>query len=275
MSAQSDRRLAAGYPEAEDVTTVILIDDRPLTRQCLAHWLELGNHHLRIVGAMPRLEHPDRLRHYGRIDLAVLSVGHLMASEPAVAATLERLQEVLPDAPRILVSDREDVSAVTEAVKRGVRGYIPTSLESHIVIEAMRFVRAGGTYVPASVLSESTEGRKNGYHTDADEPPARLRGFTERELEVLEHLRQGKPNKIIAHELSMQESTVKIHVRRIMKKLKATNRTQAAFLAQRLSDEASDAPNERPAAPPSNGSSTSPHSMIGRSNRIGSETLTE
>jgi DNA-binding NarL/FixJ family response regulator len=273
MSAQSDRR-AAGYPEAEDVTTVILIDDRPLTRQCLAHWLELGNHHLRIVGAMPRLEHPDRLRHYGRIDLAVLSVGHLMASEPAVATTLERLQEVLPDAPRILVSDREDVPAVTEAVKRGVRGYIPTSLESHIVIEAMRFVRAGGTYVPASVLSENAGGRTNGYHTDADAAPTRLRGFTERELEVLEHLRQGKPNKIIAHELSMQESTVKIHVRRIMKKLKATNRTQAAFLAQRLS-EASDAPDEGATEPPPNGSSTLSHSMIGKSNRIGSETLTE
>jgi DNA-binding NarL/FixJ family response regulator len=50
----------------------------------------------------------------------------------------------------------------------------------------------------------------------------------------LDRLRQGMPNKLIAYELQMQESTVKVHVRHIMKKLKATNRTQAALLATQV-----------------------------------------
>jgi DNA-binding NarL/FixJ family response regulator len=60
-------------------------------------------------------------------------------------------------------------------------------------------------------------------------------GFTPRQLEVLRLLRQGKPNKIIAYELDVEESTVKVHVRHIMRKLKATNRTHAVVLANQLS----------------------------------------
>ncbi len=58
-------------------------------------------------------------------------------------------------------------------------------------------------------------------------------GFTCREAEVVRLLRQGKPNKIIAFELSISESTVKVHIRNIMKKLNATNRTQVVFLIQK------------------------------------------
>ena len=55
-------------------------------------------------------------------------------------------------------------------------------------------------------------------------------------MAVLAQLRQGKANKLIAHELSMSESTVKVHVRNIMRKMGATNRTQAVYKAQQLSN---------------------------------------
>ena len=58
--------------------------------------------------------------------------------------------------------------------------------------------------------------------------------LTPRELSVIDLLREGKPNKLIAARLDMQESTVKVHVRNILKKLNATNRTHAAFVANRL-----------------------------------------
>jgi DNA-binding NarL/FixJ family response regulator len=64
--------------------------------------------------------------------------------------------------------------------------------------------------------------------------------LTAREIEVLNGLRQGKSNKVIAYELNISISTVKIYVRNIMKKLKATNRTQVAFLLQRLMSIASE-----------------------------------
>jgi DNA-binding NarL/FixJ family response regulator len=234
MSAvQTDRHRVREDAEVPHSTTVILIDDRTLTRQCFAHWLEISDPHLRIVG-VPRLDQPERLRHYGRVDLAVVSIGILLASEPMVAATLDRLQEMMPEVPQIVVSDREDLRAVAEAIRRGVRGYIPTSLDSHVVVEALHFVQAGGTFVPASALINAATAPVLKTAGATQIASSSALGFTQREREVLGHLRQGKPNKIIAHELRMQESTVKVHVRRIMKKLKATNRTQAAFLAQRM-----------------------------------------
>jgi DNA-binding NarL/FixJ family response regulator len=64
-----------------------------------------------------------------------------------------------------------------------------------------------------------------------------LQDLTPRQKEVLQLLRKGKSNKIIAYELNMQESTVKVHVRQIMKKLKAINRTHAVFLASQIMEE--------------------------------------
>ena len=62
------------------------------------------------------------------------------------------------------------------------------------------------------------------------------RSLTPSEQRVLELLRDGKPNKVIARELDIEETTVKVHVRRILKKLNAANRTQAALVAQHMAD---------------------------------------
>jgi DNA-binding NarL/FixJ family response regulator len=61
--------------------------------------------------------------------------------------------------------------------------------------------------------------------------------FTARQTAVVEALRRGKANKIIAYELNMRESTVKVHVRNIMKKLRARNRTEVAFMTSRLMEQ--------------------------------------
>ena len=106
------------------------------------------------------------------------------------------------------------------------KGYIPMTMGFEIAIEAVRFVLAGGTYVPVEyVLS--------GY-LSASEPPQHLApsgAITSRELAVVRAIRQGKPHKTIAYELNMCESTVKVHVRHIMRKLRAKNRTEVAINA--------------------------------------------
>ena len=94
---------------------------------------------------------------------------------------------------------------------------------------AIRFVHAGGTYAPlGQLLTIPAERNPTAAASSADHQ------LTPRQAAVLEHLRQGKANKIIAYELSMSESTVKVHVRNIMRKLSATNRTQVAYKAQLL-----------------------------------------
>jgi DNA-binding NarL/FixJ family response regulator len=90
-------------------------------------------------------------------------------------------------------------------------------------------VKAGGTFAPLDLLLTPRP-------DPVREAPSvsQQSRLTSRQVMVLGHLQQGKANKIIAHELGMSESTVKVHVRNIMRKMGATNRTQAAYKAQNL-----------------------------------------
>jgi DNA-binding NarL/FixJ family response regulator len=94
--------------------------------------------------------------------------------------------------------------------------------------------RRGGSFVPVRALVHALTGARDGDRDGgAGTATSQAAGLTPREVDVLNLLREGKPNKIIAAQLDLKETTVKIHVRHIMKKLKATNRTEAALMAER------------------------------------------
>jgi DNA-binding NarL/FixJ family response regulator len=128
--------------------------------------------------------------------------------------------------PVVVVSDLDDASFVVNVMKHGVRGYIPTSLPLNVAVEAVRLVQAGGTFVPPCAL-EHDWSRRDGV-TKAGEL------LTERQMKVAEALCQGMANKQIAYALQMSEHTVKIHLRHIMRKLNARNRTEVAILANAI-----------------------------------------
>ena len=145
---------------------------------------------------------------------------------------LARLTRLLPT---VVLSDGEDLDQVLDVINRGARGFIPTSLSLDVVIEALRLVRAGGVFVPASSLIPAL--RNAAPRPTAGREPSGI--FTARQAAVVEAIGKGKANKTIAHELNMRESTVKVHVRNIMKKLSAKNRTEVALMANRLLGEPS------------------------------------
>jgi DNA-binding NarL/FixJ family response regulator len=233
----------AAARRSKGLITVLFLDPRPLTRECLSRWLQASARNLRILP----LADPAELAGDGSVasgeaaDLILFNIAGSEVAEPRVARAIEAFRLKLPDVPLVVLADREDTDAdaVAEAICRGARGYIPTTLHASLVIEALRLVAAGGTFVPTDALVNFMERRRaatagRGAGRRGPDDRLALGGFTARESEVLALLRQGKSNKIIAHELAMRESTAKVHVRRIMKKLNATNRTQAAFLASRL-----------------------------------------
>jgi DNA-binding NarL/FixJ family response regulator len=113
-----------------------------------------------------------------------------------------------------------------------VRGFISTSLEAELAVAAFKLIGAGGTFVPTDVLHSATT--KTDTRSEYARPCLEELELTLRELSVIDLMCQGKPNKVIAGTLNLQESTVKVHVRNILRKLNAANRTQAAFVATRL-----------------------------------------
>jgi len=111
----------------------------------------------------------------------------------------------------------------------GIRGVIPTSARLSVAVEAIRMVQAGGTYIPASCVMNA---RRPALAAEARRLGVSL--LTPRQSVVVEALRRGKANKAIAYERRMRESTVKVHVRNVMKKLGAKNRTEVAYIANNL-----------------------------------------
>jgi DNA-binding NarL/FixJ family response regulator len=155
--------------------------------------------------------------------------------EALVFQQIRTLRQSFPGVPLVILSDAPGALQprnIRNLLNNGAQGFIPTlTTEMPAALAAIRFVKDGGTFAPLDVL---LAGRKENLPPPREAPMATR--LTSRQMTVLTHLRQGKSNKIIAHDLGMTESTVKVHVRNIMRKMGATNRTQAVYKAQQLWD---------------------------------------
>lgn len=205
-----------------DGETIVLIERRQLFRECIAASFDkLSTYATLPFGTVEEWLASGRGRD---APIVIISAGGRGRTE--VLADFDTLEKAGNKSRVIVIAQAEGLEAVLEVLSRGGRAYIPTSMSIEVAIQAVKFVQGGGTYVPPSLL------------VAAQQPPAVpdevcIGGavFTLRQAAVIEALRSGKANKIIAYELSMRESTVKVHVRNIMRKLRARNRTEVAILA--------------------------------------------
>jgi DNA-binding NarL/FixJ family response regulator len=209
---------------------VVLIEPRVLIRECLSRCLKLRHTGITFLafGALStwrevgsRLPPPS---------VIILSAGNRGWTQPALAMELKSLAESGMVAPVIVLSSEEEPGQILDALDTGVKGFIPTSVSFDVALEAVRLVLAGGVFIPASSLMEA----RNAFLSSRPGRASDKGMFTDRQAAVIEAIRQGKANKIIAHELNMRESTVKVHVRNIMRKLNVKNRTEVAYLAHSL-----------------------------------------
>jgi DNA-binding NarL/FixJ family response regulator len=211
-----------------DKATIVVIDQRVLVRECLVRCLRMTSEKHVVLAFSTLAEWQDVERNYPP---AALIMSCSQGRSPGDFESRHNLPFVAHDGtvvPVVIISDKEDADDVLAALESGARGYIPTSLTLDVAVGAVQFVEAGGTFVPASSLSSRARERPLGRGV----PVAGL--FTARQSAVLECLRKGKANKQIAYELNMREGTVKVHVRNIMKKLKARNRTEVAVLTSSM-----------------------------------------
>ena len=182
-----------------------------------------------------------RLRQVDDLEASDTRPDVLLAVSPGDAMTLEpfeRLRARYPDVPVVAILQLWNEEMATSLVDLGVTGVILGDCSLEVAIAALRLALAGGSFAPAHLLRlrPSTEPRDCKAGMDRPDVSASVSdgSFTRREKEVLHRLRQGMQNKIIAYELGISESTVKVHLRNVMKKLNASNRTQVAFMLRRL-----------------------------------------
>jgi DNA-binding NarL/FixJ family response regulator len=224
----------SGRARKKPPDSMALIDPQPLTRRSIAEMLAKALPDYKMVAASSCQElieiqgRPIKPPHS-----IIVYIRSATVADAGVQHALGLVRLRLPNAPVIVLSDRDDVDDVNTALISGVRGFIPTSVESEVAFAALRLVNAGGTFFPVDGLRSATSKSDSEFRELSDELD-----LTPRELSVLNLLRKGKPNKLIGRELKMEEGTVKVHVRHILKKLHAPNRTHAALVANRLLDQA-------------------------------------
>jgi DNA-binding NarL/FixJ family response regulator len=206
---------------------VVVIEPRVLARDCLVTSLRSASPSLKTLSFSTVQEWLKFSGACDPVSVVLLSVGNRVIRDGQIDSDISLLINSPDKTPVVLISDVEDAEQIMCAIESGVRGFISSSISLNIAIEAMHLVTAGGIYVPADSLLSWRN--LNESVTPADKSVSD-RKFTVRQNAVLQALRQGKANKIIAYELNMRESTVKVHVRNIMRKLKARNRTEVAYL---------------------------------------------
>jgi DNA-binding NarL/FixJ family response regulator len=204
--------------------TMALINPRTLERECFVRSIELSHPRVSVVGYGSPQEWREDCDGQ-RATVVLYNIGARAVSDRETAAELAQLVEEAQPAPVIVLAESEDLREMIAAIDCGAKGYIPASVSFEVIVEATRLASCGGMFLPAaSVLSlRDAIAPKPEPASGAEEL------LTSRQAAVADALRRGKANKIIAYELNMSESTVKVHIRNIMKKLKATNRTEAAF----------------------------------------------
>ncbi|MGR4868958.1 response regulator [Variovorax sp. LARHSF232] len=161
---------------------------------------------------------------------------------------IDELRRRHPSVPVIVLSGYEDPALMRGALERGALGFIPKAYSPEVMLSAVRLVLAGGVYVPPMMLSALPPGVVAGSAEPSMAGTARsaagnsatletLRNvLTERQVEVLQLLSQGKPNKLIGRSLGISEGTVKIHLAAIFRALNVRNRTEAVVAAQTLTE---------------------------------------
>ncbi|WP_197703267.1 response regulator [Sulfurifustis variabilis] len=217
--------------EREARLKILVVDDHPLIRQALPGVLRQLDDAGLVLDAPDwpsagkvLAEHPD-------LDLILLDL-HL----PGISGleALSELRDSHAGIPVVALSAADDRQTVLEAIDRGAAGFIPKSSSNEVLVNALRLVLCGGVYLPPEILEHA---RSTAPGPAQARPAAQMRaelGLTERQLEVLALIVQGKSNKVIGRQLDLAEATVKIHVSAILKAFKVTSRTQALIAATRL-----------------------------------------
>ena len=224
-AARAERASAGAEP-----AVVLYFDKQRLARDCISEQLaiHLPEWTIEPLASVCELREDED---WSRASLVIFNTHGESLRNADVAGEMAMIAKAAGSS-LVIMSDLDDATEVLLAAQLGARGYLPAGLPFRQVMAAIRFINEGGTYIPVCVLAASSEPQRTSPAQPMDERGKPIE-FSPRQIQVLERLQQGKQNKIIAYELGMCESTVKVHIRHIMKKLNARNRTQVVLLTNK------------------------------------------
>lgn len=194
--------------------TILTVDDHPILREGIAAIIH-GEKDMVVVGEASTGREAIEMFRNKRPDVTLMDLR--MPDVNGIDAILS-IRRDHPQARIIVLTTYEGDVLARRALKAGASGYILKETIRTELLEAIRAVHLGRRHIPQKIASELAE------HYAEDD-------LSEREVEVLKEVARGTSNKIIASHLSISEATVKAHVKNILLKLGASDRTHAVNIA--------------------------------------------
>jgi DNA-binding NarL/FixJ family response regulator len=215
--------------------TVMLVDDHPVFRQGLRRVLE-SEDDLDVIAEVDHGLEALRVATQLVPDVILLDINLPGMNGLQVARSLK---DTLMDINIIMLTAYHDDQQVFHAIRAGASAYFPKDVSPRRLIEAIRLVHQGSYVVEDRILEKPQVGEwliaqfEQAEGAETDSLGALLVPLSPREMEILQHIAQGKSNKEIAYELGISRQTVKNHMTSILHKLAVNDRTQAAIYALR------------------------------------------
>ncbi|WP_010247435.1 response regulator [Acetivibrio cellulolyticus] len=208
-----------------DKIRVLIADDHTMVRQGLKQILELEKD-MAVIAQAPNGEEAIRLAKECSPDVILMDIN--MPGMNGLQAIKEMKADNIPS--RIIVlTIHEDREYLFKTLQMGAEGYVLKDADPVVLVEAIRSVNRGQSYIQANMTRELV--REFNKITLHDKSKSEESNLTAREVEVLELIAEGMINKEIAKRLYISEKTVKNHVSNIFRKLNVSDRTQAAIYA--------------------------------------------
>ncbi|MFL8936287.1 response regulator [Rossellomorea oryzaecorticis] len=214
-------------------TNIVIIDDHQLFREGVKRILEFEPS-FNVVAEGDDGSEAMNLVQSHEPDVVLMDIN--MPETNGVEATRE-LMDKYPETKVIILSIHDDENYVNHALKTGALGYLLKEMDSEALIDAVKVVAEGGSYVHPKVTHNLVAEYKRlanaqnagGFQQSEVRRPLHL--LTRRECEVLQMLADGKSNRGIGEALYISEKTVKNHVSNILQKMNVNDRTQAVVTA--------------------------------------------
>jgi DNA-binding NarL/FixJ family response regulator len=199
-----------------DQIRVFSVDDHPLLREGIAALVNNQPDMTLVAEASTGAEAIERFKqHVPDVTLMDLRLPDMSGIDILIAIRTE-----FPEARIVMLTTFEGDVEIHRALQAGARGYVLKNMPPSQLLDVIRQVHAGKKRIPPEIASQLAE------HM-SDE------SLTEREVEVLRQVADGNRNRDIANNLFISEETVKVHIKHIMEKLGATDRTQAVAIGVR------------------------------------------